>query len=108
MVNEDEYIVVLVTTPSISEAEKIVNVLLEEKLIACANIIGDIKSKFLWMGKMEEAKEALIVIKTKKEVLEKLYTKIKSLHSYTVPEIIAIPIISGYKPYLQWISEVVI
>ncbi|MEM2759111.1 MAG: divalent-cation tolerance protein CutA [Candidatus Methanomethylicia archaeon] len=108
MVDNDEYIVVLITTPSISEAEKIVNALLEEKLIACANIIENVKSKFLWMGKMEEAQEALIVIKTKKELIEKLYTRVKSLHSYTVPEIIAIPIIAGYKPYLQWISEVVI
>ncbi|MEM2136898.1 MAG: divalent-cation tolerance protein CutA [Candidatus Methanomethylicia archaeon] len=100
-----EYIVILVTTPNINEAEKIVNTLLEEKMIACANIISGLKSKFWWKNKIEETEETLIIIKTEKRLFNEINEKIKQLHSYTVPEIIAIPIVYGNKAYLEWISE---
>jgi len=103
----EEYIVILITTPNIAEAEEIVNTLLKEKLIACANIVEKVKSRFWWKGEIEESEETLIIIKTLKGKLEEIYKRVREKHSYTTPEIIAIPIIAGYEPYLKWISEVV-
>ena len=99
------HIVVLVTAGSKEEAQKIARGLLEEKLAACVNIIDGVESHFWWQGKIDIVKEALLVIKTKKELFNKLAKKVKSLHSYTVPEIIALPIIAGNKGYLNWIND---
>ncbi len=98
-------IIVLVTAPSREEAEKIVQRLLEEKLIACANIISPLHSLFWWQGKIDQAQEHLILMKTRRDLFEKLTEIVKSLHSYTVPEIIAIPIIEGSADYLAWLNE---
>ncbi|MGB9854521.1 MAG: divalent-cation tolerance protein CutA [Candidatus Bathyarchaeales archaeon] len=105
MSTEKTSIVVLVTTTSSEEAEKIVKHLLEEKLIACANIIGPAHSLFWWQGKIDEAKEYLILMKTRKDLFEKLCERVKALHSYEVPEIIALPIIGGFKAYLEWLES---
>ncbi len=99
------HIVVLVTAGSKEEARKIASGLLEEKLAACVNIIEGVESRFWWQGKIDSAKEALLVIKTKKELFNKLAKKVKSLHSYSVPEIISLPIIAGNKEYLNWIND---
>jgi len=87
------------------EAKKIASVLIEEKLAACVNIIENLHSVFWWQGKVDITKEALLVVKTRKALMNKLIKKVKSLHSYEVPEIIALPIICGDKKYLQWINE---
>ncbi|MEM2912147.1 MAG: divalent-cation tolerance protein CutA [Candidatus Bathyarchaeia archaeon] len=100
-----EEIVVLVTTSSKEEAEKIVRGLLEEKLIACANIIGPVHSLFWWQGKIDIAQEHLILMKTRKDLFDKLSKRVKALHSYEVPEIIAIPIVKGFKPYMEWLNH---
>jgi periplasmic divalent cation tolerance protein len=99
------HIIVLVTTSSRKEAEKIAKTLLEERLVACANIIGPVHSLFWWQGKVDMAQEHLILMKTRKDLFNKLSEKVKALHSYQVPEIIAIPIVEGLKDYLNWIDE---
>ncbi len=99
------HIVVLVTVSSIEEGERIAKRILEEKLAACVNIIGSVESFFWWEGKVDEAREGLLVIKTRLDKLEKLVETIKELHSYEVPEIIAIPVIGGLRDYLKWIDE---
>lgn len=99
------YIVVLVTASSKEEANKITQGLLEEKLAACVNILLGLESRFWWQGKIDSATEVLLVIKTRKTLFNKLAKKVKGLHSYTVPEIIALPIISGNKAYLDWIND---
>ena len=99
------FIVVLVTASSKEEANKIARGLLEEKLAACVNILAGLESRFWWQGKIDSAQEVLLVIKTRKTLFNKLAKKVKSLHSYTVPEIIALPIISGNKAYLDWIND---
>ncbi|OGX25976.1 MAG: cytochrome C biogenesis protein CcdA [Omnitrophica WOR_2 bacterium RIFCSPHIGHO2_02_FULL_45_21] len=99
------HIVVLVTASSKKEAQKLGACLLQEKLAACVNVIGGIDSHFRWQGKIDKAKEALLIIKTKKLLFTQLVKKVKSLHSYEVPEIIALPIIAGYKEYLDWIDD---
>jgi len=102
---QNMYIVVFITAGSKEEAQKIARGLLEEKLAACVNIIDGVESHFWWQGKIDSAKEALLVIKTKKELFNKLAKKVKSLHSYSVPEIIALPIVTGNTEYLNWIND---
>ncbi len=102
---EKQHIIVLVTTPNKGEAEKIAQSLLNERLIACANIIGPVHSLFWWQGKIDKAQEHLILMKTRKDLFSKLAEKVKALHSYQVPEIIATPIVEGLKDYLKWLDE---
>ncbi len=97
------FIVVLVTTPSENEALKIVNKLLEEKLIACANIIEKVHSKFWWHKKVEDSYESLVIMKTHSKLFNELTRTVKKLHSYEVPEIIALSIAQGSASYLDWI-----
>ena len=99
------HITVLVTTSSREEAEKIAKILLEERLVACANIIGPMHSLFWWQGKIDIAQEHLILMKTRKDLFGKVSERVKTLHSYQVPEIIATPIIEGSKDYLKWLDE---
>lgn len=99
------YIVVLVTVPNRLQAKKITNFLLKKKLAACVNILDKVESFFWWEGKIDKAKESLLVIKTKKSLINKLIKAVKSKHAYSVPEIIVLPVTSGNKDYLKWISE---
>lgn len=100
------FIVVLVTARDKKEAIKIARGLLKGKLIACANIIEGVQSLFWWQGKIEVSKEVLLLIKTKKILFKKVSAKVQSLHSYQIPEIIALPIIAGSKDYLGWVSSI--
>ena len=98
------YIVVFVTASGRKEAERIANALIKDRLAACVNIIENVRSLFWWKGKVDSAKEAILVIKTKRALFNRLAKKVKSLHSYDVPEIIAMPVITGDKKYLEWID----
>ena len=100
-----KYIVIFATCASEKEAAKIAKNLLSERLIACANIIAGVKSLFRWKGKVDKAKETLLVIKTVRKNFLKVQKRIKKLHSYEVPEIIALPIVAGENDYLKWIKE---
>lgn len=98
-------IVVYVTTTNEEEAVKIARALIEERLCACVNITKGIRSIYHWQGKVEDDSETLMIIKTRKSIFNILVDRVKSLHSYTVPEIIALPIIDGSEDYLKWLSE---
>ena len=102
-----KYAMVFITAPNKNEAEKISRVLLDKRLIACANIIENVKSAFWWHDKLESAEEVLLIAKTSASLIKKLIKAVKAVHSYDIPEIIAFPVADGYKPYLKWISEVV-
>jgi len=99
------YVVVIVTAANREEAVKIVRSLLEERLIACANIVGPISSIFWWEGKIDEAREFLVFMKSHENHFERLSEKVAEIHSYEVPEIIALPIIKGSQSYLEWLSN---
>jgi len=99
-------IVVFITASDEDEAAKIAKALIESRLAGCANIIKDIRSIYSWQGKIEDEKEVLVVVKTQKILFDSLMKKVKELHSYTVPEIIALPIIEGSEDYLKWLKEV--
>lgn len=98
-------IIVLVTASSEAEAVKISNALVEEHLAACVNIVPGIRSLFFWKGKTQDEKETLLIVKSRQPLLDRLITRVKSVHSYTVPEIIALPVIGGSGDYLAWLKE---
>lgn len=98
------YIVIFVTASNKREAQKIAAGLIKQRLAACVNIVDKVDSVFFWEGKIQKAKESLLIIKSKKEKMSKVVKLVKSLHSYKVPEIIALPVIAGDKPYLRWID----
>lgn len=100
-----KYIVVFVTCACKKEALLISERLLSERLIACANIIEGVSSIFRWKGKVEKATESLMIIKTAGKNFDRIQRRIKKLHSYEVPEIIALPIMAGEADYLKWIDK---
>ena len=97
---------VLVTCPSGAEAKRIAYAVVEARLAACVNILpGAINSVYRWKGKVESARERLLLIKTSRKRLAKLQAAVERLHSYEVPEFIALPIAKGSDAYLSWIEE---
>lgn len=100
-------VVVLMTFPSLDEANRVAAVLVDEHLVACVNLIPGVRSVFFWEGAREEAAEVLAVAKTTQERFEDLVVRVKLLHGYSVPEIIALPIFQGNESYLRWLVETV-
>ena len=98
-------IVILVTTGSEAEAETIARALVEERLAACVNILPPMRSIYRWEGKVTNDREWLLVIKTQNERFAIVEEKIKALHSYQVPEVIALSIVQGSAPYLHWLIQ---
>ena len=98
------YCVVFVTAGSRSEARRIARALLEQRLVACANIVPGIESHYWWEGKIDHAREWLLVMKTQRSKFRAVERAVKQLHSYQVPEIIALPLFAGQTDYLRWID----
>ncbi len=98
------FIVVFITCPTDKEARKIAGELLRQKKAACINIIPRVSSFFWWKGKIDSSGEVLLTVKSKASLLKGIIKLVLSLHSYDVPEIIALPILSGHKEYLEWIN----
>ena len=105
MKSAESYRAVLVTAGSEEEGARIARALVEERLAACVNIVPRIRSIYRWRGAVEDEAETLLVIKTSAASLEKLEARVRELHSYEVPEIIALPLDSGSAPYLDWLGE---
>lgn len=102
---EFEPMIAFVTCGSEEEAYRISKALVEGRLAACVNILSPVRSIYRWEGKMWDEKECLLVIKTQKKHFELIEKKVKSLHSYSVPEIIGLTIEKGDEPYLSWLYE---
>ena len=97
---------VLVTCASAAEAKRIARAIVEARLAACVNIFpGSVISVYRWKGKVESARERLLLIKTSQKLLPKLQAAVQRLHSYDVPEFIAVPVIAGSRAYLAWLDE---
>ena len=97
-------VVIFCTVPNKDEAKKISEALLKEKLAACVSTVDKVSSMFLWNEELCKENELLLIIKTKRELFDKIEAVIKAFHSYNVPEIIALPIIVGSQDYLGWIE----
>jgi periplasmic divalent cation tolerance protein len=100
----NNYFVVLVTTPDPDSAEKIASALVEERLAACVNIVPAVRSIYRWEGKVTRDAESLMIIKTTAERYAAAELRIKELHSYTTPEVIALRLEAGSAAYLEWLS----
>lgn len=103
--NTPFFLLILSTLPSLKLAEKIATVLVKEKLAACVNISAKIQSVYEWEGKLRKEAEHLLFIKTKRSLYKKLEARLKELHPYEVPEILALPIERGSKAYLDWVKK---
>src|SRR5512143_2990262 len=96
-------IVVLVTTGSHAEGERIAEVLVGERLAACVNVVGPIHSIYRWDGAIQRDDEWLLIIKAPADQFAALATRVRAVHSYTTPEVIALPITAGSEAYLEWL-----
>lgn len=100
-----QYNIIFMTTPSKEEASKIIHILLKEHLIACANVIESISSYYWWHGKIEEAKEVLVIMKSNESLFPKIVKKVMEIHSYDIPEILALPINNSSQSYFDWMKK---
>lgn len=102
---QPNYIVVFITVKEAEEAQKIAKALLKRRQAACVNILPGVESHFWWKDKLDSAKEILLIVKTKESLLPDLIKSVKKIHSYSIPEIIALPIVGGSRDYLEWIDS---
>ena len=100
-----EFVVVLVTTADAEEGARLGRTLVEERLAACANVVGPIRSIYRWQGAVEEAGEHLVLLKARAADVGQLETRVRALHSYDVPEVLALPVAAGSAPYLAWLAD---
>ncbi|HEX4026950.1 MAG TPA: divalent-cation tolerance protein CutA [Rhizomicrobium sp.] len=105
MSNASNFGVLLTTTPTRDEAARIAKLLIDEKLAACVQLLP-IESFYSWQGKIQNEAELLLLVKTRRALFEKAIARIKEVHSYTLPEIVALPFAAGFAGYLNWIDEV--
>lgn len=103
--NMPEHVVVFITAGSIQEAEKIAQELVEERLVACVNIIPNITSVYRWEGKVHHDQEVFLIAKTCRSAFSQLAKRVKEIHSYEVPEVIAVRVEAGLASYLNWIAQ---
>lgn len=99
-----EPIVVLVTASNGDEAARLARALVEQRHAACVNIVPGLQSIYQWRGRVEEAAEVLLIVKTARHLLPAVTRLVQSLHSYTVPEVIALSIVGGAPSYLEWLA----
>ena len=96
---------VYITTESRDEALAIGKALVEERLAACANVLGGMRSIYWWEGKVQEEGEAVLIVKTRAELVDRLIERVKALHSYDCPCVVALPIEAGNPAYLDWLAD---
>ncbi len=97
--------IVYVTAPNPKEASKISVALVQERLAACVNVVPGIKSYYRWQGKIEKGRETLLIIKTKRSLIKSLVGRIKEMHVYSLPEVVALSVVDGSPEYLKWVQE---
>jgi len=97
-------LLVFTTLPTADKAAEIAKLLVDEKLVACANLLPAVRSIYRWQGKMHDENEVLVLLKTRAEQLERLKLRLLEVHPYEVPEVLAVPVESGYQPYLEWLA----
>ena len=102
---DDDPIVVFMTAASGEEATRLAEMLVGANLAACVQILPEMESVYRWQGKIERQAEILILAKTTRTKFEELEREVRALHSYDTPEIIAVPVVAGSAPYLEWLSS---
>lgn len=97
--------VALTTLPDADAAEALVRRLVEERLVACGNIVPGLVSLYWWRGELERSAEVLVVLKTTEQLVPRLLERLPQLHPYDVPELLILPVESGHPPYVEWVAE---
>jgi len=105
--NVSNVVVVLVTAGNLREGEGIAEALVTERLAACVNVLGPLRSVYRWEGVVQRDEEYLLLIKTRRDALARLANRIADLHSYTTPEVVALPVCAGSEAYLNWLRSCV-
>jgi len=100
-----EFVLLVISSSSEHESREIISALLGNRLIACANVGSKVKSSYWWKGKIEEADEFIITAKTRLSLVRKITEEVKNIHSYEVPEILALPVLDGNQDYLDWLNN---
>lgn len=103
--NVPNVVVVLITCPTKASARRLAEELVKRRAAACVNIVPSIDSVFRWQGRLERSREVLLVVKTTAAHFESLRRAVVRLHPYDVPEVIALPLVAGHRPYLQWVER---
>jgi periplasmic divalent cation tolerance protein len=104
MPDADDAIVVLMTAGNNEEAARLADMLIGAHLAACVQILPEMESVYRWQGKIERQPEVLLLAKTSRSKFDELEREVRALHSYETPEIVALPIIAGSTPYLEWLN----
>jgi periplasmic divalent cation tolerance protein len=99
------YSFVYITAPNQREAERMAEILVSERLAACANIYPEIGSIYWWKGKMERERESVLIAKTRQDLVRRLINRVKEIHPYECPCIVTFEIKDGYRPFLDWIAQ---
>ncbi len=99
-----EAVAVLITTQNAEQGASIARALVEERLAACVNVVPQVRSFYWWEGKVQDDAEALLVAKTRRALVDRVVARVRELHSYTLPETIALPIVAGSERYLAWVA----
>ena len=101
----DQKVIIFITTGTDEEANRVAEVLLNQRKAACINIVPGVRSRFWWEGHLHSDQENLLIVKAKASLLDEIVGLVKEVHSYDVPEVIALPIIGGNPDYLKWIGK---
>ena len=102
----EENVVIFITAGTDEEARKVAKVLLNHRKAACVNIVAGVSSFFWWQDKLDSAQESLLIVKTKASLVNEIVSLVREVHSYDVPEVIALPIVGGNQDYLEWIASI--
>ena len=105
MADAFDVIVVFMTAGNRDEATRLAEMLIDEELVACVQILPEIESIYRWQGRIERQPEILIIAKTTQSVFQQLEARVRAEHSYETPEIVAVPLAAGSSPYLDWLSS---
>ncbi len=100
-----DFSVCMVTAPSMLQARDLARNLLEERLVACVNLVPAVGSMYWWEGRIEEAEEVLMILKTHASLLDRLIGRVRELHPYRVPEVLSWPLGPGNPEYLEWLAS---
>jgi periplasmic divalent cation tolerance protein len=104
-VDPTDAIVVFMTAANREEAAQLAEMLLAERLAACVQVLPELESVYRWQGQIERQKEVLLIAKTTKSKFEELEREVRAIHSYETPEIVALPLVAGSSPYLEWLNS---
>lgn len=104
MVRNVPLVLVYLTARDVRQARRIGEVLVKERLVACVNVLGPITSSYRWNGRLQRDREVALLAKTRRSLLPRLTARVKELHTYDVPCVVALPILGGYAGFLQWVA----